>query len=151
MGTGAVAMLKTIDGDSVPLLGLNVDVDIRDLLSEVMVTQTYRNEESVNIEAVYTFPLPLEATLLELTVTIGERVLSGQVIDRKEAEESYEEAITDGDTAIMLQQVEPGMYTMNVGNLQAEETAVIRFRYVMLQRWSGDHLRFMLPTTIAPR
>ena len=147
----AVAVLKTIEGDQVPLQGLDVDADIRDLLSEVTVTQTYRNAEAVNIEAVYTFPLPLEAVLLELTVTIGERVLCGKVIEKQTAEARYEEAITDGDTAIMLEQDEPGMYTMNVGNLQAGETVVIRFRYAMLQRWSGDHLRFLLPTTIAPR
>ena len=147
----AVAVLKTIEGDQVPLNGLEVDADIRDLLSEVTVTQTYRNAEAVNIEAVYTFPLPLEAVLLELAVTIGERVLCGKVIEKQTAEARYEEAITDGDTAIMLEQDEPGMYTMNVGNLQAGETVVIRFRYAMLQRWSGDHLRFLLPTTIAPR
>lgn len=151
MTTGALAVLETIDGDRIPLQGLNVEAEIRDLLSEVTLTQTYRNGEPVNIEAVYTFPLSLEATLLDLTVTIGERTLRGNVIEKQEAEESYEEAITDGDTAIMLEQAEPGMYTMNVGNLQAGEKVVIRFRYAMLQHWSGDQLRFMLPTTIAPR
>ena len=40
---------------------------------------------------------------------------------------------------------------MNLGNLLAGETAVIRFRYAQLHRWQGDRLRFHLPTTIAPR
>jgi len=151
MSTSAAAVLEAVEGGRVALQGVNVEAELRDLLAQISVTQTYKNEEGVNIEAVYTFPLPLDAVLLDLTVTLGQRTLTGHVVERSSAEERYEDAITDGDTAVLLQQVEPGLYTMNVGNLQAGETAVIRFRYALLQRWSGDGLRFMLPTTIAPR
>jgi Ca-activated chloride channel homolog len=151
MNASRAAALTTVEGEQVVLKGMNVEAKIHDLLADVTVTQTYRNEESVNIEAVYTFPLPMDAVLLDFSVTMGERQLRGQVVEKSEAEERYEEAITDGDAAIMLQQLESGLYTMNVGNLQAGESVVIRFRYALLQRWTGNQLRFMLPTTIAPR
>ena len=67
------------------------------------------------------------------------------------AEKEYEEAIEAGDSAVMLEELEPGLYTMNVGNLLANETAKITFRYAILYRWAGDRLRLSLPTTIAPR
>ena len=51
----------------------------------------------------------------------------------------------------MLEAIEPGLFTMNVGNLLPQETAKITFRYAILYRWAGDRLRFFLPTTIAPR
>lgn len=40
-------------------------------MSEVAVTQIYESLENRNIEAVYTFPLPLDAVLLELLRIIG--------------------------------------------------------------------------------
>jgi Ca-activated chloride channel family protein len=83
--------------------------------AEVEVKQVYRNDEATNIEAVYTFPLPLDAVLLHLEVTIGERVLRGTVVEKKAAEEQYENAIADGDSAVMLE--EGRLYTMNVGNV----------------------------------
>ena len=151
MSKESAAVMESKEGDRIALQGVKVETEIRDLLAEVTVTQSYKNEEPVNIEAVYTFPLPTRATLLELTVTLGERALKGVIVEKTEAEDRYEEAITDGDSAIMLQQLDSGLYTMNVGNLQAGESAVICFRYAILQQWSSGHLRFMLPTTIAPR
>jgi Ca-activated chloride channel family protein len=67
------------------------------------------------------------------------------------AEEHYEQAIAEGDTAIMLEQVQPGLYTMNVGNILAGEEVRLTIRSAELLAWQDNLLRFRLPTTIAPR
>ncbi len=143
--------LTSIHGERVALSDVSVSAVLRDLLAEVTVSQTYRNDEQVNIEAVYTFPLPLDAVLLDLQVEIGGRVLKGVVVEKKAAEEKYEDAVAAGNAAVMLEVIEPGLYTMNVGNLLPEEKATITFSYAILYRWAGDRLRFFLPTTVAPR
>lgn len=137
--------------EPIALVDVTADATLDDLLAEVSIAQTYRNDEDANIEAVYTFALPVDAVLLELRVELGERVLEGVIVERSQAEEDYEDALEDGDAAVLLQQAEPGLYTMNVGNLLPRETARITLRYAMLHRWSGDTLRFLLPTTVAPR
>lgn len=131
--------------------GLQVQAELLETLSITTITQTYRNPGRKNIEAVYTFPLPLDAVLLEMTVTLGDKTLKGSVLPKQEAEEQYEEAITDGDAPVMLQNLQPGLYTMNVGNLLPGEQATITIRYGMFQNWQGETLRYHLPTTIAPR
>lgn len=149
--TQLASALTGTQGERVALCEVAVSAALQDLLAEVTVAQTYRNDEQTNIEAVYTFPLPLDAVLLDLEVVIGERVLKGVVVEKQEAEAQYEEAIEAGDAAVMLEAIEPGLYTMNVGNLLPHETAKITLRYAMLYRWAGDQLRVFLPTTIAPR
>jgi len=143
--------LTSLEGERVALCDVAVSAVLQDLLAEVTISQAYRNDERVNIEAVYTFPLPLDAVLLDLEVDIGGRVLKGVVVEKKAAEEQYEDAVEAGDAAVMLEVIEPGLYTMNLGNLLPQETAKITFRYAFLYRWAGDRLRFFLPTTIAPR
>lgn len=143
--------LAGVKNERIALCDVAVAAILQDLLCEVTVAQTYRNDERVNIEAVYTFPLPLDAVLLDLEVAIGGRVLKGVVVEKKAAEEKYEDAVAAGDAAVMLEMIEPGLYTMNVGNLLPGEKATITFRYAILYRWAGDRLRFFLPTTIAPR
>ena len=145
------SVLTGVRGERIALSDVSVSATLRDLLGEVTVCQTYRNDEDVNIEAVYTFPLPLDAVLLNLRVTIGDRTLSGVVVEKKAAEEKYEDAVAAGDAAVMLEATEPGLYTMNVGNLLPKETATITFVYAIVYRWVGDTLRLSLPTTIAPR
>ena len=101
--------LTGLEGERVALCGVSVSAVLQDLLAEVTVSQTYRNDERVNIEAVYTFPLPLDAVLLELGVEIGRRVLKGVVVEKKAAEEKYEDAVEAGDAAVMLEAIEPGL------------------------------------------
>ena len=146
-----ISSMVGVDGEKVALTDVNIRAQLQDLLAQVKVSQSYRNVESSNIEAVYTFALPLDAVLLDLEVQLGERTLKGEVTAKSEAEERYEAAIEKGDSAVMLELIEPGVYTMNVGNLAAGETAVVRFTYSVLYRWSGSQFRFHIPTTIAPR
>ncbi|MGD9685385.1 MAG: VIT domain-containing protein [Desulfobacter sp.] len=131
--------------------GVQVQAELHESLAITTITQSYRNAGMKNIEAVYTFPLPLDAVLLDMTITLGASTRKGTVLPKREAEEQYEEAITDGDAPVMLQNPQPGTYTMNVGNLLPGEHARITIRYGMFLRWQGDTLRYHLPTTIAPR
>ncbi len=149
--TAAVAELKPIGEARVALESFAIQANLRALFSEVVVTQTYRNLEQENIEAVYTFPLPLDAVLLDLVLELNGKTLRGMVQAKTQAEERYEDAIDEGNSAILLQQLEPGLFSLNVGNILPNEQAVVRFRYAQLHRWQGDRLRFHLPTTIAPR
>ena len=79
-------------------------VELADLVAEVKVKQTYENPGDTNIEAVFTFPMPLDAVFLGLHVQIGQRRLAGVVMPRAQGEETYEEAVSDGDAAFMLEQ-----------------------------------------------
>ena len=151
MATVTAAVLEPMGQARVALESVDVQASLRGLLAEVAVTQVYRNLEDTNIEAVYTFPLPLDAVLLDLSLELNGRTMRGVVQPNVAAEERYEDAIADGDSAVLLQQVEPGVFTLNVGNILPGERAVIRFQYGLLHRWQGDSLRMHLPTTIAPR
>ncbi|MBF0231992.1 MAG: VWA domain-containing protein [Desulfamplus sp.] len=150
-GTITAPVLKSVEGGKIALQSVKVDAEIENLLCQVTVKQSYRNLEKINIEAVYTFPLPLDAVLLDMSINTRSRKLKGVVVEKSEAEDRYEDAITDGDTAIMLEQIEPGLYTMNVGNLQPEESIDISITYAELFKWQGSSIRFFFPTTVAPR
>ena len=70
---------------------------LQGLLGEITIAQTYQNAEPVNIEAVFTFPVPVEAVLLGVDIQIDDRVLQGRVLPRRQAENAYEDAISGGD------------------------------------------------------
>jgi hypothetical protein len=52
---------------------------------------------------------------LSLEVDVGWRVLRVVVVEKRGAAEKYEHALESGDAAVMLEAIEPGLYTMNVG------------------------------------
>lgn len=134
-----------------PLQNTSIRGVVNNVLAEITVEQCYANVEKVNIEATYTFPLPLKAVLLSIEIEAKNQLLVGTVSARKAAEEKYEDAITDGDTAMMVRQVSPGLFNISVGNIQPSEHVVIRYRYALLLHWIGDITRLLIPTTIADR
>ena len=145
------AMLKSTAGVAMALEGVDAKGRLRGLVFELVVEQRYRNPHATNIEAVYTFPLPSDAVLLDLEVEIGDRKLVGVVVEKKDAERDYEEAIDKGDTAIMLERAGDGLCTMNLGNLMAGERATIRYRYAQLLRFEHGSVRLAIPSVVAPR
>ena len=145
------AALECVNGEDAVLEEVRGEASIDDLMAEIAVTQRYRNPGDAPIEAVYTFPVPVDGVLLRFEVEIGDRRLAGVVVGKAEGERRYEEALTGGDAAVLLEEAGPGLYTASVGNLLPGETATIRFRYGLLLRWNGDRVRFAMPTTIAPR
>ena len=149
MDTAAIS--SGVEDEQIVLEGVRAEASIDGLLTEVTVEQRYHNPEDVNIEAVYTFPLPFDGVLLGFEAELGGQKLAGTVVERSDAERRYEDAITDGDAAILLEEVERGLYTASLGNLLPGERATIRFRYGVLLAWNGDRVRLLLPMTIAPR
>lgn len=137
--------------ESPVLTGVSANGTLAGLLFELVVEQKFVNAGNENIEAVYTFPLPYGAVLMELECKLGERVLHGTVVAKVKAQERYEAAIEAGDSAIMLERSHADTYTINIGNLMAGETASFQYRYCQLLSFAQGGIRLAIPATIAPR
>ncbi len=134
-----------------PLEGARIDVEINDLLAEFTLTQQFRNAIAHDIEAVFTFPIPMDAVFLGLSATLGERELEGRVVEKQQANREYEEAIASGDSAILVERTQSGMLTANIGNLKPGETITVRLKFAEWLAFNGNDVRFRMPTSIAPR
>jgi len=145
------SILKSTDGEHMALQSVHIDGLLEGLLLQMTIRQKYRNLTGSNLEAVYTFPLPWGASLMGMDIEINGKRLAATVIAKQEATKSYEKAIDDGDTPVMIEQSGMGLFTANLGNLKDGEEATIEVRYAQLQRFEQDQIRIMVPTTIAPR
>lgn len=145
------ARLETRDGQPVSLLGVKLSGDLRGLVFEASVEQRFCNPGGTNIEVVYSFPLPWGAVLLGVDVVLGGEHLTGAVVEKKQAEACYEEAISEGNAAIMLEKNHDHSYSLNLGNLAAREHCTITLRYAQTLQFEQRGLRLLIPTVIAPR
>ena len=143
--------LATTDGRSIPLRGVEVEGEVLGAHARVRVRQRYRNEGRAPVEAVYTFPLPADATVSAFTMTCEGRTSEGVVKEREEAFRAYDDAVVAGHGAALLDRERSNVFTATVGNLLPGEETVIEVEY--LQRVQADEgaLRWMIPTLVAPR
>lgn len=147
----APMLLSSRTGEPLILEGVNASGQLHDALLTMTIEQRYRNPGTKHIEAVYTFPLPWGAVLMAVEVDLGGKPLSGQVHARPQAEAKYENALSAGDAAILLERNRDGSHTLNLGNLAPGEQCSIRIRYAQSMSVEQGSLRWMLPTVIAPR
>ena len=145
------ACLQTQNGQPLMLLGVELTGEIRGLLFEASVKQRFCNPTDNSVEVIYTFPLPWGAVLLGIDVLLGEQALSGVIVEKKQAEARYEEALSEGNTAIMLEKNHDQSYSLNLGNLAAKENCIITLRYAQTLQFEMRGLRLLIPTVIAPR
>jgi Ca-activated chloride channel family protein len=143
--------LTSSTGEIMSLKSVSASGRVSGLLLDMTVRQTYRNDTGKMLETVYTFPLAWGGVLLGLNVEIAGKRLTGVVMERKEAEHRYEEAVSDGDSPILLEQSSDGLFTVNLGNLKPGEEAVIEYHYAQLLNYEQNRVRVSVPTTIAPR
>lgn len=143
--------MESDTGDAVSLKSVHIDASVSGLLLNVTTQQHYKNTTRKNLEVVYTFPLPAHAVILGVDLTIGEKTLSGVVLEKSEAEEDYEEAIAQGDLPVMVERSGPGLYTANLGNLKRGEEVAITVRWAQLLNVRDDSVRIAIPTVIGKR
>ena len=143
--------LCALDGTLLALKKLIAEGKLRNELLEMSVEQHYHNSSAANLETVYTFPLMPDAVLLGLEVIIGDRHLFGVSVPVAEARHSYEQALEDGNSAVMLEKATDGLYTVNIGNLLAGESACIRYQYAQPIGTKNGTMRITIPTTVPPR
>jgi len=145
------ARLETRGGQAVNVLSVKLSGDLRGLLFEACVEQRFCNPTDKNIEIVYSFPLPWGAVLLGVDVLLGDQHLTGAVVEKFQAEARYEEALSEGNAAIMLEKNHDRSYSLNLGNLAAGEQCIISLRYAQTLQFEQRGLRLLIPTVLAPR
>jgi hypothetical protein len=139
----------------VPLKQVNIDATIRSFAADVIITQVFRNDETTSIEAVYCFPIEEQAAVYSFVARIDDREIVAQLKEKKEAQKEYSEALQQGHGAYLLEQDEKSQdnFIINLGALPPGEECQITISYVteldLVE--NGTKIRFVIPTTIAPR
>lgn len=93
---------------------------------EARVAQRFCNPADKHVEVVYSFPWPWGAALLGVDVILGDKHLTGTVVEKKQAEARYEEALSEGNAAIMLEKNHDHSYSLN---LAPRQNCTITLRY----------------------
>ncbi|WP_426756851.1 VIT domain-containing protein [Myxococcus sp. Y35] len=145
------AGLYTREGTQVPLQGVEVTGELLGGHARVRVRQRYRNDERRPVEAVYTFPLPSDGTLSAFSMTCAGRRVEGVVKEREEAFRAYDDAVTAGHGAALLDEERRNVFTAQVGNLLPGEETVVEVEFLQAVTAEEGSVRWMLPTLVAPR
>lgn len=135
----------------IPLEGVRITGTVEDCVARVVVAQRYLNREPQPIEAVYVFPLDERAAVCGFEAVVGDRHVVAEVKERDEAFDEYDDALDAGHAAYLLDEERADIFTASLGNVAPGQEVLIQITYVTELDASSDVVRFVLPTTVAPR
>ena len=126
----AAGMLIPKD-ESIPPLAIEsqrVDIRIKDGVATAKIEQVFRNSVNRDLEAVFVFPLPANASISDFAMMINGKRMSGELVEKGKARGIYED--------IVRRMKDPGLLEHIGGNLF--RISVFRFRLTACRRssWS---------------
>lgn len=147
-------LVQKQNGSRVPLESIKIQVDVQGFTAHVLATMKYTNKDENPIEAIYIFPLDEQAAVCGFQATIDGRTIVAEVQDKQEARDTYDDAISSGQSAFLLEESDESsdIFQISVGNLPPKKEAIIELRFVTeLAVEVEGRVVFVLPTVLNPR
>ncbi|HEX3068053.1 MAG TPA: VIT domain-containing protein [Thermoanaerobaculia bacterium] len=128
-----------------------VSISVAGPIVRTTVKQTFHNVTGQCVEGLYVYPLPEMSAVDTLKMTIGSRVIVGEIREREQARKEYEQAKSEGRKAALVEQQRPNVFTTSVSGVMPDEDVTIEIAYQETARFENGEFRLRFPMVVAPR
>lgn len=136
--------------DGVRLLRHQVRVTIRDGFARTEVEEEFLNESPHVLEGRYRFPVPGDARLSRLALWVDERLMEGEVVERKRAREIYSSIVdrpVPRDPAL-LEWMTAGEMSLRVFPILPKKSRRVLLSYDQALSLEAGELRYVYPFSL---
>ncbi len=131
----------------------DVQVTINNGIAVTHVTQVFRNTENRQVEALYTFPVPKQASVSNFSMWINGREMVGEVLERQRAREiynSYKRQPRPKDPGL-LEQVDYKTFEMRIFPINPGARQKVQVTYYQELDVDHDRVTYVYPLATATR
>ena len=142
-----------MDGRVVVLASLESDyrVTINGDIANVTVTQTFSNPYPKPLNARYLFPLNRTAAVHAMTMRVGDEIISAQIQEIRQAQQTFAKAQSEGKAASLLTQHRPNMFTQRIANLMPDAPIEVMIEYSQIVPKVDGAYELVVPMVVGPR
>lgn len=143
----AAGLMTPVDSTK-PALSIkshHVNVTIEDGYAVTEVDQTFSNPHQQDLEATYSFPVPVKGVVSEFTIWIDGKPVVGEVLEKKKAKQLYEEEKAAGRDAGLTEKKQHYRFEVKVSPVRAQQEARIRLVYMQAADIDNSMGRYVYP------
>jgi|GEM_PF-3216424 len=115
------------------------------------IEQKFVNSSGGNVEFIYTFPIPENASVSGFYAAIGENRYIGELKEKEEALKDYQNTVAKGESAYMLESFRDNIFRLSLGNAADGETITVVISYIQDITVNDNAFRLLIPTLVSPR
>lgn len=136
---------------NIPMVSSTINAVIQNSLSTITISQVFRNNESKPLECEYTFPIVEESVVICLKFYLPDgTVLTSTIEEEEKAAEIYQDAISDGNTAMLSKIADPHKMTILIGNLAPQDSIRSEFTITAPVGSDESNWKFSMPSGFLP-
>ncbi|HNX53637.1 MAG TPA: VIT domain-containing protein [Pontiellaceae bacterium] len=143
-GTGLLKPVGALDSGA-SIKSHQVEVVINNGFAQTTIDQVFANSEDKDFEAIYSFPLPKEASLSELSLWIDGKEVVGEVLEKEKARKAYEKQVAQGKETALAEKNDFKTFDISVGRIKAGQDTRIRIVYYQPVRIDLNIGRYVYP------
>ncbi len=132
-------------------VGTDVSIGVTGMLSRARVVQQFVNPFDSCVDARYVFPLPEGAAVDAYRMRIGGRTIEGEIHERLEAQQIFEQARAEGRTASIVERNRPNVFSISLANVGARDSIEVEIEYQAVVAFADGVFELRFPTVVAPR
>jgi Ca-activated chloride channel family protein len=134
--------------ESVPPLAIEsqrVDIRIKDGTATAKIEQVFRNSVNRNLEAVYVFPLPDNASISDFAMYINGKRTSGELVEKDKARRTYEDIVRRMKDPGLLEHIGGNLFRVSVFPVPANGLQKIELEYSQTLAFESGLYKYVYP------
>ncbi|MGE4488452.1 MAG: VIT domain-containing protein [Kiritimatiellales bacterium] len=143
-GAGLLKPVGALDSGA-SIKSHRVEVVINNGFAQTTVDQVFANHADQDFEAVYSFPLPKEASLSELSLWIDGKEVIGEVLEKEKARKAYEKQVSRGKETALAEKNDFKSFDISIGRIKAGQDTRVRIVYYQPVRIDLNIGRYVYP------
>ena len=100
------------------------------------------------MDATYVFPMSSNAAVYDMQMQINQKIIQAEIKEKDQAQEIFNAANENSNTATQLEQQRPNVFQMSLANINLDVPIVIKMKYTELLGPEKSKYRFAFPTVV---
>ena len=147
----AAGLLVPRDGSPpIEVESQRVSATLVDGLARTTVRQTFVNPHGAALEALYVFPVPDGATLVDVAMEVGGQRLEGLVVERQKARRVYDSIVRRKKDPALVEQIGRSKFRLSVFPVLPGQPTVVELTWIEQVPLAEGMYRYVYPPRAGP-
>ncbi|MCG3141258.1 MAG: hypothetical protein HDKAJFGB_02483 [Anaerolineae bacterium] len=123
----------------------NVTVTIDNQVAQTRIDQTFVNDSAFQLEGTYIFPLPEDAAISDFAMYVDGKRMEGQVLDRNQARQIYEDIVRRQRDPALLEYLGRGAFQARIFPILPHTERRVEISYSQILKMENGLVKYVYP------
>lgn len=149
-GTGSLTARRAgtnIERQRLKLTEQTINVNISGRLAHTEIEQAFYNETGTELEGIYRFPIPADASLSGLQLLVGNRWMEGAMVDKQRGKQIFQQIVdaTVPRDPALLHWEKGNVFKLRIFPLPPKRARRVKIAWTQVLPVIGDKVRYRFP------